>query len=88
VLFRSNNGGTGALTVDGARNNLNLGAGQSVDFSGINANQWSDAAQYNGGVLTSRLMNTSNGTRSWSRFYSEIQADGIPKTTIHSGDGA
>ncbi|EBM2465594.1 tail fiber domain-containing protein [Salmonella enterica] len=88
IALPINNGGTGALTVDGARNNLNLGAGQSVDFSGINANQWSDAAQYNGGVLTSRLMNTSNGTRSWSRFYSEIQADGIPKTTIHSGDGA
>ncbi|MGM4113170.1 tail fiber domain-containing protein [Salmonella sp. NW328] len=88
IALPINNGGTGALTVDGARNNLNLGAGQSVDFSDINANQWSDAAQYNGGVLTSRLMNTSNGTRSWSRFYSEIQADGIPKTTIHSGDGA
>ncbi|HCL1431430.1 TPA: tail fiber domain-containing protein [Salmonella enterica subsp. enterica serovar Agona] len=88
IALPINNGGTGALTVDGARNNLNLGAGQSVDFSGVNANQWSDAAQYNGGVLTSRLMNTSNGTRSWSRFYSEIQADGIPKTTIHSGDGA
>ncbi|EBN3078307.1 tail fiber domain-containing protein [Salmonella enterica] len=88
IALPINNGGTGALTVDGARNNLNLGAGQSVDFSGVNANQWSDAAQYNGGVLTSRLMNTSNGTRSLSRFYSEIQADGIPKTTIHSGDGA
>lgn len=88
IALPINNGGTGALTVDGARNNLNLGAGQSVDFSGVNANQWSDAAQYNGGVLTSRLMNTSNGPRSWSRFYSEIQADGIPKTTIHSGDGA
>ncbi|WP_284884762.1 tail fiber domain-containing protein [Citrobacter portucalensis] len=88
IALPINNGGTGALTVDGARNNLNLGAGQSVDFSGVNAHNWNDAAQYNGGILTSRLMNTSNGTRSWSRFYSEIQADGIPKTTIHSGDGA
>ncbi|EBE4782350.1 hypothetical protein FHK17_23765 [Salmonella enterica] len=81
-------GGTGAVTINGARDNLNLGTGNDVDFRGVNAHNWNDAAQYNGGILTSRLMNTSNGTRSWSRFYSEIQADGIPKTTIHSGDGA
>lgn len=88
IALPINNGGTGALTVDGARNNLNLGAGQAVDFGGVSANSWNDAAQYNGGILTSRLMNTSNGTRALTRIYSEIQADGIPKTTIHSGDGA
>lgn len=81
-------GGTGAMTVDGARNNLGLGAGQHVNFSGVNANSWSDESISNAGIISSTLLNTSNGTRSWSRLYSEIQADGLPKTTIHSGDGA
>ncbi|MDV0860699.1 tail fiber domain-containing protein [Citrobacter freundii] len=88
IALPINNGGTGALDVDGARNNINLGAGQAVDFGGVSANSWNDAAQHNGGILTSRLMNTSNGTRALTRIYSEIQTDGIPKTTIHSGDGA
>lgn len=88
IALPINNGGTGALDVNGARSNLGLGEAQAVNFGNVNVNQWSDAAQYNGGILSSTLLNTSNGTRSWSRFYSEIQADGIPKTTIHSGDGA
>lgn len=88
IALPINNGGTGALDVNGARSNLGLGEAQAVNFGNVNVNQWSDAAQFNGGILSSTLLNTSNGTRSWSRFYSEIQADGIPKTTIHSGDGA
>ena len=88
IALPINNGGTGALDVNGARSNLGLGEAQAVNFGNVKVNQWSDAAQYNGGILSSTLLNTSNGTRSWSRFYSEIQADGIPKTTIHSGDGA
>lgn len=88
IALPINNGGTGALDVDGARNNLGLGKIQNANFGGVFADTWSDATLYNGGIIASTLYNTSSGVRSIGRLYTEIQSDGIPKTTIHSGDGA
>lgn len=82
-------GGTGATTVDGARDNLNLGTGNDVGFRGVNAHNWNDSNEYSsGGFLTSILYNTSNGVRAIGRLYSEIYPDGIPKTVIQSTDNA
>lgn len=82
-------GGTGAMTINGARDNLNLGTGNDVDFRGVNAHNWSDSLEYpSGGFLTSTLYNTSNGVRAIGRLYSEIPPDGIPKTVIQSTDNA
>lgn len=82
-------GGTGATTINGARDNLNLGTGNDVDFRGVNAHNWSDSLEYpSGGFLTSTLYNTSNGVRAIGRLYSEIPPDGIPKTVIQSTDNA
>lgn len=82
-------GGTGATTINGARDNLNLGTGNDVDFRGVNAHNWSDSLEYpSGGFLTSTLYNTSNGVRAIGRMYSEIPPDGIPKTVIQSTDNA
>lgn len=81
-------GGTSATTLDGARNNLNLGTQQAVDFASLTLNIKSDIANTNGGILTSRLLNTSNGIRSVGRLYTEILDDGIPRFTLHAGDGA
>ncbi|ECR8503219.1 tail fiber domain-containing protein [Salmonella enterica] len=81
-------GGTGTNNVADARINLGLGNIQNVNFGGVFADQWSDDTLYNGGIIASTLYNTSSGVRSIGRMYTEIQADGIPKTTIHSGDGA
>ncbi|WP_152072829.1 hypothetical protein [Escherichia coli] len=84
-----NAGGTGATTINGARDNLNLGTGNDVDFRGVNAHNWSDSLEYpSGGFLTSTLYNTSNGVRAIGRMYSEIPPDGIPKTVIQSTDNA
>lgn len=80
-------GGTGATSVDGVRNNLALGKGQYADFAGVNANGWTDDAIGNGGVLESIMFSTSDVIRSISRLYTEIPADGVPTTTLHSGDG-
>lgn len=82
-------GGTGAITINGARSNLNLGPDNDVDFRGVNAHNWSDSLEYpSGGFLTSTLYNTSNGVRAIGRLYSEIPPDGIPKTVIQSTDNA
>lgn len=82
-------GGTGAVTINGARDNLNLGTGNDVDFRGVNAHNWNDSNEYpSGGFLTSTLYNTSNGVRAIGRLYSEIPPDGIPKTVIQSTDNA
>lgn len=82
-------GGTGAITINGARSNLNLGPDNDVDFRGVNAHNWSDSLEYpSGGFLTSTLYNTSNGIRALGRLYSEIPPDGIPKTVIQSTDNA
>lgn len=82
-------GGTGATTVDGARDNLNLGTGNDVGFRGVNAHNWNDSNEYpSGGFLTSILYNTSNGVRAIGRLYSEVPPDGIPKTVIQSTDNA
>ncbi|ECF1326714.1 hypothetical protein E0539_11780 [Salmonella enterica subsp. enterica serovar Tilene] len=82
-------GGTGATTINGARDNLNLGTGNDVDFRGVNAHNWSDSLEYpSGGFLTSTLYNTSNGVRAIGRMYSEIPPDGIPKIVIQSTDNA
>ncbi|MDT0637964.1 tail fiber domain-containing protein [Citrobacter werkmanii] len=82
-------GGTGATTADGARNNLGVGTSQAVNFAQVSANQWSDQAQFNGGVYSSTLYSSTNPStvRSLGRIYTEIHTDGIPRTTIHSGDG-
>lgn len=79
-----NRGGTGALDVAGARNNLELGKEQSVKFAQVIAETFNGA---NGGIFQSDNLNSSGERVSMSRLYSEVQG-GICKTTIHtSGNG-
>ena len=79
-----NRGGTGALDVDGARNNFGLGETQYVNFGQVTLKANNGA---NGGILISDNLSSSGERVSQSRLYSEVQGD-ICKTTIHtSGNG-
>lgn len=79
-------GGTGALSADGARNNLGVGAAQAVRFANIEA---ALLGQPKGGIVESKRLDASgNSLISYSRMYHEIQADNITYTTLHtSGSG-
>ncbi|QXV79627.1 lateral tail fiber protein [Escherichia phage GreteKellenberger] len=83
-----NAGGTGAKTIEGARNNLQLGITQNVQFANLNLTNSDNLAESNGGVLNSVLANPAGVTRALGRFFSELRSDGIPKVVIHSGNGA
>lgn len=75
-------GGTGAITVDGAKNNLGLGKFQTPRFAhadlvvGIEGDG-------NGGILNLNKVNAADVVTSQSRMYHEVQA-GKAKTTIHT----
>lgn len=76
-------GGTGATNVTDARNNLNLGAGQSVRFAHVEA---SLKGQQNGGLFESKRLDGQGNLVSGSALYNEVQA-GISKSTIRTSNG-
>lgn len=75
-------GGTGATTVDGARNNLGLGKLQTPRFAHLDLVVGTEG-DGNGGILNLNKVNGSEITTSQSRIYHEVQ-DGRAKTTIHT----
>lgn len=85
IALPINNGGTGALDVDGARNNLGLGEGQTTTFSGVNALTRYDITSTNGGIYHSTLYSTTGTPRSQSRLYNAINGTtGETQTVIHT----
>lgn len=75
-------GGTGAITVDGARNNLGLGKLQTPRFAHLDLVVGIEG-DGNGGILNLNKVNSAETTTSQSRIYHEVQ-NGKAKTTIHT----
>ncbi|AYN55983.1 tail fiber protein [Salmonella phage STG2] len=75
-------GGTGAITVDGARNNLGLGKYQTPRFAHLDLVVGIEG-DGNGGILNLNKVNSAEITTSQSRIYHEVQ-NGKAKTTIHT----
>ncbi|ENS4895097.1 tail fiber domain-containing protein [Salmonella enterica] len=85
IALPINNGGTGALDVNGARNNLGLGEGQTSTFTGVNALTRYDITNTNGGIYHSTLYSTTGTPRSQSRLYNSINGTtGEAQTVIHT----
>lgn len=85
IALPINNGGTGALDVNGARNNLGLGEGQTSTFTGVNALTRYDITSTNGGIYHSTLYSTTGTPRSQSRLYNAINGTtGEAQTVIHT----
>ncbi|UJD21340.1 tail fiber protein [Salmonella phage vB_STy-RN29] len=82
VPFPVNVGGTGAITVEGARDNLGLGKLQTPRFAHLDLVVGIEG-DGNGGILNLNKVNGSEVTTSQSRIYHEVQG-GKAKTTIHT----
>ncbi|UPT52980.1 tail fiber protein [Hafnia phage yong3] len=82
-------GGTGANTVQSARNNLGLGDGNSPTFANINLKNVSDTAAASG-ILYTSLYSQSGEERALSRIYAEIRSDNKTYLTfqIRGGDAS
>lgn len=85
IALPINNGGTGALDVNGARNNLGIGINDIPAFQGINANTYYDIDSTNGGIFNSALFTPAGVARSQSRVYNAINGPtGEAQTVIHT----
>lgn len=85
IALPINNGGTGALDVNGARNNLGLGIHDIPSFQGLTAATYYNVDSTNGGILASNLFTPSGVLRSLSRIYNAINGPtGEVQTVIHT----
>ena len=71
------------LDVDGARNNLGLGKIQNANFGGVFVDTCGAMQHYITVVIIASTLYNAHLRVSGSigRLYTEIQSDGIPKTT-------
>lgn len=85
IALPINNGGTGALDVNGARTNLGLAESQTATFTGVNALTRYDVVNTNGGIYASTLYSATGTPRSQSRLYNAINGTtGEVQTVIHT----
>jgi len=76
-------GGTGAITVDGVRSNLQLGKTQESVFQDTTLIRSGTSTSGTTGILSVRKVDTNGATISQSRLYNEYQGS-LNKTTIHT----
>lgn len=79
-----NSGGTGAMTVDGARNNLGVGKLQTPQFASLDLTV-PGVGDTNGGILRLNKSDDGGAITSQSRMYHELQG-GVAKTVIHTAN--
>lgn len=78
---------SGLVNLATSRSNIGLGAGDAVTFGNVLSQNFSDAANINGGILRTTLFSTSGDTRAASYYYSEVRGDNLQYATISVSNG-